>query len=217
MNVLIAGSTGMIGNLVLNQCLNDIQINKVISLVRKPTRHQHEKLIEVVIQNFEDYTDHVNLFKNIQCAYFCVGAYTGQFPDVLFKKITVNYTVAFAVSLKRESPNATFCLLSGMGADRTGKSNTSFAMYKGMAENQISALNMKFYTFRPAYIYPVTARKEPNIGYKISRFIYPLLKIFGKSLSIKSTELANAIFNVGISGADKEILENKDIFKYIKF
>ena len=215
MNIIIAGSTGMIGNLVLNQCLNADKISKVISLVRKPTGLKHEKLIEVVIQNFEDYDEHANLFKDIQCAYFCVGAYTGQFPDEMFKKITINYAVAFAAALKRESNDATICLLSGMGADRTGKSNTSFAKYKGMAENEISALNLKFYTFRPAYIYPVTARKEPNIGYKISRFIYPLLKIFGKSLSVKSTELANAIFNVGINGADKEILENKDIFKYI--
>jgi uncharacterized protein YbjT (DUF2867 family) len=215
MNIIIAGSTGMIGNLVLNQCLNADKISKVISLVRKPTGLKHEKLIEVVIQNFEDYDEHANLFKDIQCAYFCVGAYTGQFPDEMFKKITINYAVAFAAALKRESNDATICLLSGMGADRTGKSNTSFAKYKGMAENEISALNLKFYTFRPAYIYPVTARKEPNIGYQISRFIYPLLKIFGKSLSVKSTELANAIFNVGINGADKEILENKDIFKYI--
>jgi len=215
MNIIIAGSTGMIGNLVLNQCLNADKISKVISLVRKPTGLKHEKLIEVVIQNFEDYAEHANLFKDIQCAYFCVGAYTGQFPDEMFKKITINYAVAFAAALKRESNDATICLLSGMGADRTGKSNTSFAKYKGMAENEISALNLKFYTFRPAYIYPVTARKEPNIGYQISRFIYPLLKIIGKSLSVKSTELANAIFNVGINGADKEILENKDIFKYI--
>jgi hypothetical protein len=37
----------------------------------------------------------------------------------------------------------------------------------------------------------------------------------GDGASITSIELAQAMFNVGIYGADKEILENKDIKKYI--
>ena len=102
-------------------------------------------------------------------------------------------------------------MLSGAGADRSEKSKTSFARYKGMAENQISAMDLKFYTFRPTYIYPVAARKEPNWMYNISRKLYPIVKLFGDSASIKSTELAEAMFNVGIYGADKEILENKEI------
>ena len=215
MKVIIAGSTGMIGNLVLRNCLNSDIISEVRSLVRKPTGLKHAKLIEFVIQNFEDYMQHAHLFRDIDAAFFCIGVYTGQVSDDIFKKITVSYAVDFATDLKRESPNARICLLSGAGADRTEKSSTSFARYKGMAENQISALNMEFYAFRPAYIYPVEPRNEPNFGYKITRFLYPLIKILGKSLSIKSTELASAIFNVGINGAKNEILENSDIFNYV--
>jgi hypothetical protein len=36
-----------------------------------------------------------------------------------------------------------------------------------MAENQISAFNLKFYTFRAAYIYPVELRTEPKISGEI--------------------------------------------------
>ena len=39
----------------------------------------------------------------------------------------------------------------------------SIAKYKGMAENQISTFNLKFYIFRPAYIYPVEPLIEPKI------------------------------------------------------
>lgn len=215
MKVIIAGSTGMIGSLVLNHCLNDNQINEVICLVRKPTGQQHKKLKEVAIENFEDYSQNANLFKNVSTAFFCLGVYTGQVADDLFKKITVNYAVAFAAALKRESAEATICLLSGAGADRTEKSSTSFAKYKGMAENQISAMNLKFYSFRPAYIYPVDVRKEPNIGYRITRLLYPMIKLIGRKYSIPSTELAKAMFNVGMNGAEKEVLENEDILKYV--
>ena len=214
MKIIITGSTGMIGSLVLTHCLSAHEITEVISLVRKPTGQKHDKLTEVVVQDFEDYRNHNDLFKGIKVAFFCLGAYTGQVSDGLFKKITVNYAVEFAKALEKNSPKATLCLLSGAGADRTEKSKTSFARYKGMAENQISDLNLGFYSFRPAYIYPVQQRKEPNFGYRILRVLYPLLKIFGKRYSITSKELADTMFHVGLNGADKEILENQDILKY---
>ncbi|WP_425236096.1 hypothetical protein [Ulvibacterium sp.] len=211
MRTIITGSTGMIGGLVLKSCLNADKITEVISLVRKQTGQRHAKLTEIMVQDFEDYHKHNSLFKDVEIAFFCLGAYTGQVSDELFKKITVNYAVEFAKTLENNSPGATLCLLSGAGADRTEKSKTSFARYKGMAENQISNLNLRFYSFRPAYIYPVKPRKEPNFGYRILRVLYPLLKLFGERYSITSTELAEAMFHVGLNGGDKEILENLDI------
>lgn len=214
MKVIVTGGSGMVGKLVLNNCLNSDKITEVRSLVRKPTGQKHNKLTEIVIENFEDYSVQEALFEDISSAFFCLGVYTGQVSDDLFKKITVNYAVEFAKTLEKNSPQATLCLLSGEGADRTEKSKTSFALYKGMAENQIAQLNLKLYSFRPAYIYPVDARKEPNVGYKIMRALYPLVKLLGEKYSIKSKELANAMFNVGMNGADKQILENLDILKY---
>jgi hypothetical protein len=73
----------------------------------------------------------------------------------LSKVISLNFAVPFDNALKRES----------VGTKR--KSNTSFAKYKGLAENQISAFNLKFYTFRAAYIYPVELRTEPKISGEI--------------------------------------------------
>ncbi len=214
MKVIIAGSTGMIGKILMAHCLQSNKVNEVVSLVRKKTELSYEKLTEVVITNFEDYTMHGNIFKNIDVAFFCIGVYTGQVDDGLFKSITVNYAVAFAKALEKNSPQATLCLLSGAGADRTEKSRTAFARYKGMAENQIAKMNLKFYSFRPGYIYPVEPRIEPHLGYSVIKLLYPILKIFGNKYSIKSTELADAIFNVGLNGADQEILENDEILKY---
>lgn len=204
----------MIGGLILQKCCESDQITEIISLVRKQSPiPPNIKIKEVVIDDFTNYSAHAALFENIQAAYFCIGVYTGAVADDLFKKITVDYAVAFAKALKEHSPKVTICLLSGAGADRSEKSKAAFARYKGMAENQISALGMSFHTFRPSYIYPVEARKEPNLMYRLSRAIYPILKLFGDGLSIRSTELADAMFRAGIQGTNKEILENRDIKK----
>ncbi|MEO1257539.1 MAG: NAD-dependent epimerase/dehydratase family protein [Bacteroidota bacterium] len=213
--VIITGSSGMVGSLVLQHCLSSSEITQVTSLVRRKTDHNHPKLKEVVISNFADYSAQVDLFQNIDIAFFCIGVYTGQVPDEKFKEITVDYAVAFAEALKTNSADATLCLLSGAGADRTEKSRVPFAKYKGMAENKIAELKLGgFYAFRPGYIYPVQPRKEPNFMYTISRALYPLIKMMGSNSSIKSTELAAGMFHVGLQGAKNEILENRDILTY---
>lgn len=129
----------------------------------------------------------------------------------MLKVITVDYVLAFAQMLADKSPGARFCLLSGAGADRTEKSKTPFALYKGIAENGVTALNLEFYSFRPGYIYPVIARKEPNFAYRVFRFLYPLVRLFGNQYSIRSTDLAAVMFKVGLNGTDISVLENSVI------
>jgi len=113
MKVLIAGGTGMVGGLVLKQCLNSTEINEVVSLVRKPTGQLHQKLSEVVIEDFTDYTTQATSFEGVSAAFFCIGVYTGEVADDVFKKLTVDYAVAFAAAVEKNSPGARFCLLSG--------------------------------------------------------------------------------------------------------
>ena len=210
--VIITGTTGMIGGLVLENCLKSNQVKEVISFVRRPSDIRNDKLAEIVVTDFLHYETLFEHFKNIDTVFYCLGVYTGAVPSDEFRKITVDYPVAFAKILYHYSPDAIFCLLSGAGADRSEKSRTMFARDKGAVENQLSAMGFRsFHAFRPGYIYPVEPRKEPNLMYSISRRLYPLIRLFGKNASIKSTELAQAMFNVGMKGHDQEILENRDI------
>ena len=212
-NVLIAGASGMIGQLILANCVKNDEVLQIISFVRKPMDNQSTKVKEVVVEDFAKLDKHSIDFNNIDAAFFCLGAYTGQVNDALFKRITVDFSVEFARMIKINSPNAKLCLLSGAGADRSEKSKTSFARYKGMAENKIHAMGLNFYTFRPGYIYPVKPRKEPNFLYRLMRVLYPLLKYLGPNASITSVDLANAMVLVGRHGYDSEIIENKEIWK----
>ena len=171
--VVIAGASGMVGSLVLEHCLAAPEIDRVSSLVRKRMDREHTKLEEFQVDDFKDFSKLTEAFQKVDIAFFCIGVYTGQVPDWLFKEITVDYAVAFARAVHKANPKATLCLLSGAGADRSEKSRTSFARYKGMAENQISDLGLDFHTFRPAYIYPVTPRKEPNFFVQSLKGIVP--------------------------------------------
>ncbi len=212
MKVLITGATGMIGSLVLKSCLDSEQINEVIIIGRRNIGFTHPKLVEVLHKDFKDYSNLEQHFKGVDIAHFCLGVYTGQVNNDLFKEITVDIPKAFIDMLKNHSPLCSFCFLSGAGADPEEKSRISFARFKGMAENHLLAADFPSTTiFRPGYIYPVEKRKEPNLSYRIFRKMYPLMKLFGQNASIESTQLAEAMFQAGLGKNQTRILENREI------
>lgn len=212
--VIITGSTGMVGGLVLKECLQNQEISQIVSITRRTSGIKDEKLNEVIINDFTNYSGLEELFQNIDVAYFCIGVYTGTVSREEFSAITIDYTKSFANSLKKQSPNATFCFLSGAGADRKEKSKMMFAKDKGIAENYLLAQEFpKTHIFRPGYIYPVVPRKEPNFSYVISRKLYPVLKALMPKNVITSEQLAKAIFNTGLFGGEKDTYENKEILR----
>lgn len=212
--VLITGATGMVGSLVLRRCLESQEVGSVMSLLRRPSGLEHTKLTEVVLENFIDLDESADYFEGIDVVYYCLGVYTGAVDRETFRLITVGYPAALANVLVKKGHDTRFCLLSGAGADRNEQSRMSFAKDKGTIENILSEMGFKaFHSFRPGYIYPVTPRVEPNMSYRISRWLYPVMKLMGNNVTIRSTELALSMFLTGLKGCPQEILENEDILK----
>jgi len=213
--VIITGATGMVGGCALRICLENPDVSLVTVIGRSRTGINDARLHEVLHNDFTDYSANAHVLKDHDAALYCLGAYTGTVPNDEFRRITVDYTLAFATALFEESPQAVFCFLSGHGADQTEQSRMAFARYKGAAEKGLLALGSPcIHIFRPGYIYPVTPRKEPNLVYTISRFLYPLLRRLYPNMGISSEDLAAAMVHAGLYGTgEKEnpILENKDI------
>ena len=215
-NVLIAGSNGMIGNLILHNCLGSDEVKQVTSITRKSLGIKHPKLVEVLHSDFLDFSNVQQAFQQQDVCYYCIGVYTGQVPAAEFKKITVDFTKVFAETLKAQSPDAVFCFLSGDGADQSEKSRILFAREKGKAENILMRLNFRgTYIFRPGYIYPVTKRKEPNLMYRIIRVLWkPFFSWAAPWSGLTSVKLAEVMTQVGLRGADKVVFSNSAIKKY---
>src|SRR5258708_6708369 len=148
-------------------------------------------------------------------AVFCQGAYTGAVPDAEFRRITVDFAVEFARVLRASSPAAAFSFLSGNGADPTGRSQMAFARYRGEAETALPAAGSpRLYIFRPAYIYPVEPRREPNFSYRLLRAVYPAFRVLFANQVIRADDLARAMVDAALFGAEHGrtvVLENRDI------
>lgn len=55
-NIILTGATGMIGGEVLRLCLEHEDVGKVTSIVRRPSGITNSKLIEIVHENFTDFS-----------------------------------------------------------------------------------------------------------------------------------------------------------------
>ena len=213
--VVIVGASGMVGGYALRYLLEDAAVGGVTSIGRRNLGVSHAKLTEILHSDFADCSALAGALSGQDAAVFCLGVYTGAVPDAELRRITVDYTVEFVRVLRAGSPNATFAFLSGSGADPTGRSRMPFARYKGEAENALSAAGFPHvYIFRPAYIYPVQPRREPNVSYRLLRAIYPAFRVLFPNQVIQADDLARTMVAVAMQGSGEGrqlVLENRDI------
>jgi uncharacterized protein YbjT (DUF2867 family) len=205
----------MVGGYALRYALENSAVGSVTSIGRKTLGISHPNLTEVVHRDFADCSALAETLLGQDAAVFCLGAYTGAVSDADLRRITVDYTIEFARVLRGSSPGAAFLFLSGSGADPTGRSRMPFARYKGEAENALLAVGFsRLYLFRPAYIYPVEPRKEPNFSYRLLRTIYPAFRMLFPNQVIRADDLARAMVAAVVGDTGQRggpVFENREI------
>jgi len=213
--LVIVGATGMVGGYALRYALEHAAVGTVTAIGRRKLGVSHRKLKEVVHQDFTDCSALAAPLSGQDAAIFCLGTYTGAVSDAILRKITVDYTIEFARVLRLSSPDAAFSFLSGGGADPTGGSRIPYARYKGEAEKALLTAGFsRVYIFRPAYIYPVEPRKEPNFTYRLMRAIYPVFRALFPNQVIRADNLAWAMVDVALPQTEESqglVFENRDI------
>src|ERR1700747_1831452 len=213
--LVIVGGTGMVGGYALRYALDNSGVKSVTSIGRKKLGITHPKLKEILHQDFADCSALTDALSGQDAAVYCLGTYTGLVSDAELRAITTDYAIEFARVLRLSSPNAAFSFLSGNGADPTGRSRLAFARYKGQAEKALLAVGFpRVYIFRPAYIYPVEPRKEPNFSYRLLRAIYPVFRVLFPNQVIRADDLARAMVDAALRRTEEHggvVFENRDI------
>src|SRR6202022_788413 len=79
MKVILFGSTGMVGQGVLRECLRDPEVTEVVAVVRSATGQQHAKLREIVHKDFSDFSA---LQLDSDACFWCLGVSSTGLSDV---------------------------------------------------------------------------------------------------------------------------------------
>jgi hypothetical protein len=213
---IITGTTGMVGEGVLHECLNHPEVESVLVINRRACNVNHPKLKEIIQDNFYDLSKIEDQLKDFNACFFCLGTTSIRKSEELYTKITYNLTKVFADTLAKLNPEITFCYVSGSGTDSTEKGKIMWARVKGRTENYLINLFSKAYMFRPALIVPTKGLKNTLTLYKI---FYPLLmvvKLLFTNYVCSLKEVGLAMINSVTRGYKKEILEVKDIVNLAK-
>ncbi len=207
--VIITGATGMVGEGVLLECLQNSNVSEVLIVNRKHYEFAHAKLKELIVPDFFELNNFAGQIKGYDACFFCAGISSVGMKEDKYTRITYDTTLAFAKVLLQYNPNMVFTYVSGSQTDSSEKGRVMWARVKGKTENDLAKLGFKAeYNFRPGAMLPFDDQKNWNGAYK---FIAKVLKAFSPKTVLSISEVGKAMINCVIKGYNKNVLEISDI------
>jgi uncharacterized protein YbjT (DUF2867 family) len=216
MKVILFGATGMVGQGVLRECLIDPGVTSVLAIGRSPTGQRDAKLVELVHDNFTDYSAIEPQLTGYDACFFCLGVSSIGMDEARYRYLTYDVTMAAAATLARLNPGMVFTYVTGRSTDSTERGSQMWARVKGKTENDLLRLPFRAaYMFRPAGIQPLHGvRSKTGWVQAIYVVTAPLLSYLVRAAPnymTTSEQLGRAMLKVARDGYPKPVLESEDI------
>lgn len=211
MKVIITGTTGMIGEGILLECLNQSQIKEVLSVSRKPTGITHPKLKEYIVSDFLALQENDERLKGYDACFFCAGVSSLGMKEDEYRRITYDTTIHFAKCLNL-NPDMSFMYVSGGGTDSTEKGRMAWARIKGKTENDLMKLPFKqAFGYRIGFMIPTAGQKRVLSYYKYFAWMIPILKLAFPNIISTMKQVALSMIYAAQNGYPRNIIYVKDI------
>lgn len=213
LKIIITGTTGMVGEGVMLQCLQRAEVSEVLAISRKPNGHTHPKLKELIHSDFFDLSSIPDQLIGYDACYFCAGISSIGISKEEYERITYDMTLSFAKTLSKLNPQMTFTYVSGQGTDSSEKGSSHWARVKGKTENDLRKLPFKqVFAFRPGVMKPVSKESKHVLrSYKYFGWIYPIGRAIYPNGFNTLVEVGDSMLHVSLYGYDGFVLNGKEI------
>jgi len=214
---IITGTTGMVGEGVLHECLNHPLVEQVLIVNRKSCGVVHEKLKEIIHSDFYDFNSIANQFAGYNAAFLCLGVTSVGKKELEYFKLTHTLTLHFAEILSKVNKDMTVCYVSGVATDSTEKGKSMWARVKGKTENDLMKLPFKnVFAFRPGFIKPIPGLKNTHSFYKYINWLFPIGRLLYKSGFCTLKEVGLAMINTVNLNSNSKVIEGNEIIELAK-
>ncbi|RYG48745.1 MAG: NAD-dependent epimerase/dehydratase family protein [Chitinophagaceae bacterium] len=205
----ILGATGMIGQYLLEQLLNDPYFNTIRILVRRPYANDHPKL-EVKLVDFKDSESFKLGLEGVDTIFCAIGTTQKNVGGdrKLYYEIDHDIPVN-AARYGKENGVKTFVMVSSVGANPG--SRTFYLQLKGKTEASVIAEGLSsVHIMQPSQL--LGQRKEYRMAERIMAPIMKFLSVFlagslKKFKAIRGMDVARAMISVAKR-------EQKGVFRY---
>jgi len=213
MKVIITGTTGMIGEGVMIECLANPEITEVLGVSRKPTGKVHPKLNEYIVSDFLSIPENDEKLKGYDACFYCAGVSAVGMKEEDYRRITYDTTLHFAKALQ-PNPKMSFVYVSGGGTDSTEKGRMMWARVKGKTENDLAKLPFKqVFGFRIGFVKPAAGQQHVLSYYKYFSWLIPVIKTIAPDIYSTMKEVAQAMIHFSKNGHSRNVIYVKDIHK----
>jgi uncharacterized protein YbjT (DUF2867 family) len=212
MKVIITGATGMVGEGVLFECLEQADITEVLMVNRRTYPLSHPKLKECIIPDFLDLDAFADQLSGYDACFYCAGISSVGMKEAEYSRITYDTTLHFAQKLVSLNPRMIFIFVSGALTDSSEIGSVMWARVKGKTENALMKLPFQnVYNFRPGFMKASKGQKNIKSYYYLISWLYPIMRLLLPNQVSTLREVGAAMINSVRRGYSKNILEIKDI------
>ena len=216
MDVLITGSTGMVGKSVLHECIKDKRVKNIYLINRSPVNLKSPKISELIISDFLKIGQLREKIKNCDACFHCMGITSFGQRSEYYYKVTFEMTKAITDLVYSINSNSIMTYVSGEGTSTKENSKIPWANVKGKAENYILNRGLKdAYMIRLGLLIPengIRAKtKLYDLFYTLMRPLYPIMKLFPTITT--SSKLGMAMINSLYYPVSEKFLNNRKINK----
>jgi len=208
---ILFGSSGLVGQNLLNQLIKDSNYSKIKIFVRSIPDISNPK-VEIIKIDFQNLEKSQNLIIGDEC-FFCIGTTKKNSADKNeYRRIELDLPKKIA-QISKSNDIKSFIYVSSGFADP--KNSGDYLKFKGLVEEEIKSLNFeKIGILRPSFL--LGNRKENRVGEKIGIFIFKLLSPlfvgpFKKMKPIHSEIVAKAMIQIANEDIQQIIFESNEI------
>ena len=210
---LVFGSSGLVGQQLVQQLIQNNSYQKIKLFVRKKPKIQNPKIkiIETKFDNLEVLSPEII---GDSC-FFCIGTTKKNSPDKTeYQRVELDLPKKIA-NLAKQNKIQSFIFVSSGYAN--SKSSGDYLRYKGLVEEELISLKFdNLGILRPSFL--LGNRKEKRIGEKIGIIIFQILSplMVGPLKRMKPIHVklvAGAMIKISQSELSQTIFESDEIVK----
>ena len=200
----------MVGEGVLLECLESPAVEKVLSVSRRPTRHTHAKLEQLLVPDFRELGGLDEKLTGYDACFYCAGVSSAGMSEADYTVVTYDTPLAFATTLARLNPKLVLTYVSGAHTNGSEQGRVMWARVKGRAENALMRLALGgVYNFRPGLMKPKPGQKHVKALFRAGLLLLPIVRLFLPVLTLE--QVGRAMIRCVKGGAPKPVLEVADI------
>ena len=209
MKVILTGATGFVGEGVLLTLLERDDIEKVLSVSRRPCEITHPKLEEYIVADFMDLPANDPKLQGYDACFFCAGKSNFGLSREQYYHLSYEITMHFAAAIGADA-DFVFIYLSGAGT--SSRSLQFWSRTKAKAEADLRAVGFKeAYGFRPAGMKPVKGQRRLQ-GWGKYHWLFTWIPGLANTIE----QVTEAMIICARDGYSKQIIEVSDINKLVK-